>query len=98
MMPNTIVSFVILLVARTARIACTCADRQTHTQDNYTVTLSAHARRGLIIGASLSEPHIYRTVVQNVYVPSVRLASNLAPRTIIIFGRIITKQLYHFKL
>ena len=36
-MLNTMVSFVILLIARTARIAC--ADRQTHThtyiQDNY---------------------------------------------------------------
>ena len=46
------VSFVILLIARTARIAC--ADRHTyrhthtHTHETTTVTLSAHARRGLI--------------------------------------------------
>ena len=37
-------SFVILLIARTARIAC--VDRHTH--ETTTVTLSAHARRGLI--------------------------------------------------
>ena len=41
---NTMISFVILLVARTARIAC--ADRQTH--KTTAVTLTAHARRGLI--------------------------------------------------
>ena len=46
---NTMVSFVILLVARTARIAC--ADRQTDRQNDKpsTVTLAAHARRGLIM-------------------------------------------------
>ena len=44
---NTI-SFVILLIARTARIAC--ADRHTDTHETTTVTLAAHARRGLIIG------------------------------------------------
>ena len=50
---NTMVSFVILLVARTARIAC--ADRQTgrhthtHTHETTTVTLSAQTRRGLIM-------------------------------------------------
>ena len=38
-----------------------------------------------IIGASLSEPHTYRTAVQNlpyiyIYVPFVRPASNLVPR------------------
>ena len=44
---NTTVSFVTLLIARTARIAC--ADRHTHTHKTTTVTLSAHARRGLII-------------------------------------------------
>ena len=45
---NTMVSFVILLVARTARIAC--ADRQTYRQNDKpsTVTLAVHARRGLI--------------------------------------------------
>ena len=51
-------SFVILLIARTARIACSDrqTDRQTdrhththtHTHETTTVTLSAHARRGLI--------------------------------------------------
>ena len=48
---NTIVSFVILLVARTARIAC--ADRQTDRQNDKpsTVTRAAHARRGLISGS-----------------------------------------------
>ena len=45
---NTMLSFVILLIARTAIIAC--ADRQTnrHTHETTTVTLTAHARRGLI--------------------------------------------------
>ena len=45
---NTMASFVILLVARTARIAC--SDRQTDRQNDKpsTVTLAAHARRGLI--------------------------------------------------
>ena len=46
---NTMASFVILLIARTARIAC--SDRHTYiqTHETTTVTLSAHARRGLII-------------------------------------------------
>ena len=56
---NTMVSFVILLIARTARIACSDrhtyiqTDRQTdrHTHETTTVTLSAHARRGLIKGS-----------------------------------------------
>ena len=43
---NTTISFVTLLIARTARIAC--ADRHTHTHKTTTVTLSAHAYRGLI--------------------------------------------------
>ena len=53
---NTMASFVILLIACTARIACSDrhtyihtyihTDRQTH--ETTTVTLSAHARRGLI--------------------------------------------------
>ena len=49
---NTMVSFVTLLIVRTARIAC--ADRHTHihtythTHTTTTVTLSAHARRGLM--------------------------------------------------
>ena len=44
------VSFVILLVARTARIAWR-TDRQTDRQNDKpsTVTLAAHARRGLIM-------------------------------------------------
>ena len=51
---NTMVSFIILLIARTARIAC--PDRQTERQNDRqndkpsTVTLAAHARRGLITG------------------------------------------------
>ena len=40
---NTMVSFIILLITRTARIAC--PDRHKTT----TVTLAAHARRGLIM-------------------------------------------------
>ena len=46
---NTMVSFIILLIARTARIAC--PDRQTDRQNDKpsTVTLAAHARRGLIM-------------------------------------------------
>ena len=48
---NTMVSFIILLIACTARIAC--ADRhtyiQTHTHETTTVTLAAHARQGLIM-------------------------------------------------
>ena len=49
---NTMASFVILQIARTARIACSDrhtyihTDRQTH--ETTTVTLAAHARRGLI--------------------------------------------------
>ena len=53
---NTMVSFVILLIARTARIACVDrhtdrqTDRQTHTHthETTTVTLAAHTRRRLI--------------------------------------------------
>ena len=41
------VFFVMPLIARTARIAC--ADRQTDKHETTTVTLAAHARRGLII-------------------------------------------------
>ena len=50
---NTMASFVVLLIACTARIACSDrhTDRQTHTHththETTTVTLSAHARRGL---------------------------------------------------
>ena len=44
---NTMASFVILLIARTARIACVRTYRQTDTYKTTTVTLSAHARRGL---------------------------------------------------
>ena len=48
---NTMASFVILLIARTARIAC--ADRHTH--KTTTVTLSAHARQRLFnIAANLT--------------------------------------------
>ena len=45
---NTMVSFVILLIVCTARLAC--ADRHTdkHTHETTTVTFAAHARRGLI--------------------------------------------------
>ena len=53
---NTMVSFIILLIAHTARIAC--ADRHTHTHtdrqtyETTTVTLGAHAHRGLIMHCS----------------------------------------------
>ena len=42
---NTTVSFVILLIARTARIACVDrqTDIQTNTHETTTVTLAAHA-------------------------------------------------------
>ena len=49
---NTMASFVILRIVRTARIAC--SDRHTyihtdrHTHETTTVTLSTHARRGLM--------------------------------------------------
>ena len=45
---KTMVSFIILLIACTARIAC--ADRHTYrqTHETTTVTLAAHARRGLM--------------------------------------------------
>ena len=50
-------SFVILLIARTAGIAC--ADRhtymQTHTHATTTVTLSAHVCRGLIKEGNVDE-------------------------------------------
>ena len=42
-------SFVILLTARTARIACSDVQTYIQTHETTTVTLSAHARRGLII-------------------------------------------------
>ena len=51
---NMMASFVILIIARTARIACLDrhtyrqTDTHTHTHETTTVTLSAHARRGLI--------------------------------------------------
>ena len=48
-MLNTMVSFVILLIARTARIACADRHTHTHTHTRQLLTLSAHARRGLII-------------------------------------------------
>ena len=44
---NTMVSFVILLVVRTARIAC--ADRHRQNDKPSTVTLAAHAHRGLMM-------------------------------------------------
>ena len=57
---NTIISFVILLIARTARIAC--ADRQTNTHETTTVTLAAHARRGLIKGKVYTQVCVDRFV------------------------------------
>ena len=45
---NTMAPFVILLIARTARIACSDRHTYRHTHETTTVTLSAHARRGLI--------------------------------------------------
>ena len=46
---NTTVSFITLLIARTARIACADRHTHTHTHKTTTVTLSAHAHRGLKI-------------------------------------------------
>ena len=46
---NTMVSFVILLIARTARIACADRHADRQARATTTVTLAAHARRGLII-------------------------------------------------
>ena len=52
-------SFVILQIARIARIACVRTYRQTdrhthtHTYETTTVTLSAHSRRGLIMALAL---------------------------------------------
>ena len=50
---NTMASFIILLIARTARIASVRTYRQTHTHthtyETTTVTLSAHAHRGLTL-------------------------------------------------
>ena len=45
---STMASFVILLIARTARIACSDRHTDIHTHETTTVTLSAYALRGLI--------------------------------------------------
>ena len=45
---DTMLSFVILLIARTARIVCRQTHTHTHTHETTTVTFAAHARRGLI--------------------------------------------------
>ena len=64
---NTMVSFVILRIARTARIACSDrhtyihTDRQTH--ETTTVTLSAHAPRGLIIMSDIE--FVYIGILKN---------------------------------
>ena len=50
---NTMVSFVIFLIARTARIACADRHTDTHTHETTTVTLTAHARRGLIMQSTV---------------------------------------------
>ena len=47
-MLNTMVSFVILLIARTARIACADRHIDTHTHGTTTITVAAHAHRGLM--------------------------------------------------
>ena len=43
---NTMASFVILLIARTARIACSDRHTHTHTHETTTVTLSAMRAEG----------------------------------------------------
>ena len=53
LMFNTTVSFVTLLIARTARIACADRHTYTHTHKTTTVTLSAHACRGLMTKSKL---------------------------------------------
>ena len=45
---NTMASSVILLVVRTARIACSDRHTDIHTHETTTVSLSTHAPRGLI--------------------------------------------------
>ena len=45
---NTMASFVILLIARTARIACSDRQTDTNTHETTTVTLCACAQRGLL--------------------------------------------------
>ena len=65
---NTMASFVILLIARTARIACVRTYRQTdrQTHETTTVTLSAHARRGL----TMYSPFLYfGKVIENCSLP-----------------------------
>ena len=70
-MLNTMVSFIILLIARTARIAC--ADRHTdrQTYKTTTVTLDAHAHRGLTtesvqMNFSGNDVHVYLLVTLRV--------------------------------
>ena len=46
---NTMVSFIIFLIACTARIACADGQTHIHTHKTTTVTLAAHAHRGLQI-------------------------------------------------
>ena len=77
LMFNTTISFVTLLIARTARIAC--ADRHTHTyihthtHKTTTVTLSAHARRGLITRQSIT---VHEMTIQNITVQEIKISTN----------------------
>ena len=63
-------SFVILLTARTARIACSDIQTDRQTRRTTTVTLAANARRGLItglkisiMGATLTMKHVHEDYV-----------------------------------
>ena len=64
---NTMVSFIILRIARTARIAC--SDRHTYiqTHETTTVPLSAHARRGLIKEPQSTVHVLHRTQYKYMY-------------------------------
>ena len=76
------VSFVILLVARTARIAC--ADRQTDRQNDKpsTVTLAAHARRGLMKSTKVQTlGGIWRMVYWNIWIENTLHAYVLGEHT-----------------
>ena len=64
LMLNTMVSFVILLIARTARIAC--ADRHTDTRDNYFNPRCACVPRVISYGTFV---YLLRAHISNINMP-----------------------------
>ena len=90
------VSFIILLIARTARIAC--PDRQTERQTDRqndkpsTVTLAAHARRGLNINRSVCTI-IEHTVTQHVVRFSYFSELVPSPKLMVLLGVILEREL-----